>query len=788
MKPFFIVAGLFLLILIASVSAIPDGGPAPGYTGNGSGGDLSLNSSEGDEVYPGMVESSGLLLRAQFSATPLTGYAPLAVRFTDLSTGIPLAWQWEFGDGNSSSDQNPEHIYSSPGKFVVRLTVSYSTGNSSSQSVIWVRKKPVYVPVTPSPTVPPTVQPTPDGRNDATSYTIAANREANNTPAWANGEEDFDFANRGFLASDEPLIIPSPLPNFSAWNMEAYRFLNNGTGSDTIHPLLYRQARLNNIHGLFAVTDRIYQIRGYDLSVITFVKGDTGWIIIDPMTSVEPARAALALVNRTLGDYPVRAVIYSHPHVDHYQGVKGVTTAEAVAAGDVEIIAPVHFMDHALAENVYAGNAMQRRAVYQYGQLLPKDEKGQVDVGIGKYPSSGSTSLIAPTTDISYTGQEVTIDGVRMVFQFAVDTEAPVELNIWFPEERALFMAENCVGTLHNVLTLRGAQVRDPLAWSENLDEARRLYGDEAEVVFSAHNWPRFGNDKVVELLENQRDMYKYINDQTLNLINKGYTMDEISNMIELPDSLEQYWYTHGFYGQLYMGVKATYQKYLGFYDANPVNLNRLPPEEFATQVTRYMGGAGAVLPRLRADYDAGNYQLVASIAQYLVFADPANWEARELEADALEQLGYQAESGTARNAYLTAAKELRSRDPVRGRTTISQDIMSAMTVPQLLDFLSVRVNSGKAAGQNFRMNLELTDTGDTALIQVKNSVLYYWEGESSPAADVSVRMPRKTLEQLALDPSVSLSSVETTGDSATWNRFVGMLDVFDPGFNIMIP
>jgi len=379
-------------------------------------------------------------------------------------------------------------------------------------------------------------------RNDATIHTVTANLEANRTPAWGNNEEDFDFAHRGFLATDDPLIIPADIPNITAWNLEALRFLDNGTSPDTIHPLLYRQARLNNIHGLFEVTDGVYQVRGYDVSSMSLIRGDTGWIVIDPLTSVETARAAMALVHRTLGEYPVKAVIYSHPHVDHYQGVKGVISAEEVRAGNVVVIAPVHFMEHAFAENVYAGNAMQRRAIYQYGYLLTRDGKGFVDSGIGKYPSAGTPSLIPPTMEITHTGQKVMIDGVRMEFQLAFDTEAPVELNIWFPDHRALYMSENCVGTLHNILTLRGAEVRDPLAWSQSLDESLQLYGGEADVVFSGHHWPRFGNDKVIELLENQRDMYKYLNDQTLNLINKGYTMDEISNMIELPDSLQKYW------------------------------------------------------------------------------------------------------------------------------------------------------------------------------------------------------------------------------------------------------
>jgi len=625
-------------------------------------------------------------------------------------------------------------------------------------------------------------------RNDATENTIAANLRANDTPAWNNNEEDFSFATRGFIATDDPLIIPSDFPGYTSWNMGLFSYLDNGVCPDTINPLLCRHARLNNINGLFEVVPGIYQVRGYDLTTMSLIKGDTGWIVIDPMHSVETARAAMDLVNRTLGEYPVKAVIYSHPHADHYQGVKGVVTDEEVAAGDVEIIAPVGFMEHAVSENVYAGTAMQRRAKYMYGLSLPHDEKGLVDNGLGKYPSIGMASLIAPTIDINETGQTLTIDGVKMEFQYTTNTEAPVEMNIWFPDHKALFMAENCVGTLHNILTLRGAQVRDPLSWSRFLDEARRLYGDQAEVVFTAHNWPRFGNDKVIELLENQRDMYKYINDQTLNLMNKGYTMDEIADMIVLPESLQGYWYTHGFYGQIYMGVKATYQKYLGFYDGDPINLNRLPPEEYAQNITRYMGGADAVLPKLAEDYDAGNYELVASIAHYLVFADPTNMEAREMEAAALEQLGYQAESGPARNAYLVGAQELRSTEPVQGNTMISADVMSAMSLSQLLDYLAVRLNSQKADGEDFRMYLIINDTADKATVQVKNSVLVYWLDETSTEANVTVYMPRETLEQLALDPSAPLADVTTIGDSSVFERFIGMLDVFDPGFNIVLP
>ncbi len=627
-----------------------------------------------------------------------------------------------------------------------------------------------------------------DMRNDATEYTIAANLLANNSPAWSNNGEDFDFAGRGFLATDDPLIIPSDYPNITAWNMEEFSFLDNETCPDTVNPLLYRHARVNKINGLFEVASGIYQVRGYDITSMSLIKGDSGWIVIDPMIAVETARAAMDLVNRTLGYYPVKAVIYSHPHADHYQGVKGVVTDEQVASGEVEIIAPDGFMEHAVSENVYAGTAMQRRAMYMYGGLLPHDAKGLVDNGLGKYTPLGRSSLIAPTIDITETGQNLTIDGVNMQFHYCTNTEAPVEMDIWFPDRKALFMAENCVATLHNILTLRGAQVRDPLSWAKCLDEARRLYGDEAQVVFTAHNWPRYGNDKVIELLEVQRDMYKFINDQTLNLMNKGYTMDEIASMITLPQSLQKYWYTHGFYGQIYMCVKATYQKYLGFYDANPINLKRLPPEQFARNITEYMGGADAVLEKLAQDYDEGEYELVATIANYLVFADPGNMKAREMEAAALEQLGYQAESGPARDAYLVGAWELRSSQPAHGITTISADVLSAMSTSMLLDYIAVRLDGQKADGEDFRMNLALNDTGEKALVQVRNSVLVYWVGESSDEANVTVTMPRKSLEQLALDPTVPLAGVTTEGDVPVFERFLGMLDVFNPSFNIILP
>ena len=429
-----------------------------------------------------------------------------------------------------------------------------------------------------------------------------------------------------------------------------------------------------------------------------------------------------------------------------------------------------------------------------YGGLLPHDEKGLVDNGLGKRTPFGSASLIAPTIDITETGQNITIDGVDMQFHYCTNTEAPVEIDIWFPDHKALFMAENCVATLHNILTLRGAQIRDPLSWAECLDEARRLYGDQAEVVFTAHNWPRYGNDKVIELLENQRDMYKYINDQTLNLINKGYTMDEIANMIVLPQSLQKYWYTHGFYGQIYMGAKATYQKYLGFYDANPINLKRLPPEEFARNITEYMGGADAVLKRLARDYDAGNYQLVATIANYLVFADPDNMQAREMEAAALEQLGYQAEAGTWRNFYLTGAQELRNGvQKLPTPNTASPDTVRAMTPEMFFDYLAVHINGEKAGAAKAVFNIDLGKDGGKYKLELENGVLNHTANAVADNADASIALSRDTLNKIILKQETlkqaeAQGKVKISGNGAKLDEMLSYMDTFAFWFNIVTP
>lgn len=638
-----------------------------------------------------------------------------------------------------------------------------------------------------------------DPRNDATSYTRAINTAEDLSITWQNLNDDIAYANRGLLAApDSPVILSAA--GTPVLNLTVPSYLQGNTAPETVNAALYEHARLNNIRGLFQVTDSIYQVRGYDISVVTFVKGESGWIIIDPLGCTESAEAALDLVTRTLGEYPVKAVIYTHSHADHCFGVCGVTTQEKVDSGEVIVIAPEGFMEHVVSENVYAGTAMKRRSVYTYGSMLPVDAKGYVDSGIGPMMADGRITLIPPTLDITHTGQTVTIDGVEMVFQLTPGTEAPVEMNIWFPQEKALCMAENCVGTLHNILTIRGAQVRDPLSWSRHLDETLRLYGDEAEVMFVTHNWPRFDNEAVVETLETQRDMYRYIHDQTLHLINQGYTMDEISHMITLPDSLKKYGYTHEFYGTVQFAAKAVYQRYLGFYDGNPTHLNNPDPVEFSSVLVEYMGGADAVIPRLREDYQKGMYEEVATIAGYIVYSDPTNMEARNIQADALEQLGYQSVSGSYRNAYLTAAQELRGTGGAKtGNTSTpglvkAMGLLSAMTPDQVYDYLAIRLNPEKADGEDIRVNIimESPEGNTTAVVQVKNSVLHAWVGAYDDNATATISGEKTALAGYLLQARPSkeqlMSFATVSGDVDAFIRLMGMFDTFTPDFNIVLP
>ncbi|MBR2699878.1 MAG: MBL fold metallo-hydrolase [Clostridia bacterium] len=570
---------------------------------------------------------------------------------------------------------------------------------------------------------------------EATQYTIDANNQVYALLDFED-ERELENAQRGLITAPESLVIKNDTGKI-VWSQDAYACLSEEAPA-TANPSLWRNAQLNHIYGLFEVVDGIYQVRGYDMSNITFIKGDTGWIVYDPLMTVECARAAYALVKENLGDYPIKAVMYSHSHVDHFGGVAGIVSEEQVEKENILIVAPEGFEEHAVAENIYAGNAMSRRATYQYGTLLDGGETGSLCIGIGMGQSKGSTSFISPNTIITQTGQTLNIDGVEMEFQLTPGTEAPAEMNTWFPQKNALWMAENCTGTLHNLYTLRGAQVRDGQAWAEYLMETLNLYGDRAEVVFQAHNWPHWDNDNIREYITNTAAVYKFINDQTLFYLNQGYTSTEIAHMIELPEALAKVWYTRQYYGTVAHNSKAVYQKYMGWYDANPVHLGQLAPTESAKKYVEYLGDVDEVLRKAKADYDRGEYQWVAEITNVLVYADPGNTDARYLCADALEQLGYQAESGTWRNAYLCAAQELRfgTNTDEATRASTGGGLIGHMTPDLIFQYLGIITDTMRIQDLSFTANIILPSANYVLI--VKNGVVLCEKDAQLEDADVT--------------------------------------------------
>jgi alkyl sulfatase BDS1-like metallo-beta-lactamase superfamily hydrolase len=617
-------------------------------------------------------------------------------------------------------------------------------------------------------------------RKDATAATRAAQAAVAASLPPDDGA-DFAAARRGFIGS-----IPDATVGGS-WSMAAFAFLE-GERADTANPSLWRQARLNALHGLFQVTPGIYQVRGFDLSNITFIEGERGYIVIDPLISAEPAAAALALMRAHRGDKPVTAVIYTHSHVDHYGGVRGVISDEDIAAG-LEIVAPEGFLEAAVSENVLAGNAMGRRATYMYGSLLPRDARGHIDAGLGKTVSLGSVSLVPPNRAISRTGERIVLDGVEIVFQVTPDTEAPAEMNFFFPRFGALCMAENCTCHLHNIYTPRGAQVRDAKAWSFHIDEALELFAGDTQVLFASHHWPRWGGEATAVFLRQQADLYKYIHDQTLRLANHGLTPLEIAEILELPPALKREWHTRDYYGTLNHNAKAVYQRYLGWFDGNPANLHKLPPVEAGRHYVELAGGADALLAHATAAFDRGEYRWVAEVVNHLVFADPANAEARTLQADALEQLGYQAESGPWRAFYLTGAQELRNpRPPAVEPRQGALGQLRALPADALLDSLSVRLNGEAAGAADIAFTAVFTDTGEAFALSVRNAVLRHKAGDSGGA----VRLTRKTLVDLV----VGEASVETcladgrlAGEGAAGlAALLPLLDRFDFWFEIVSP
>ena len=637
----------------------------------------------------------------------------------------------------------------------------------------------------------------------ATSFTIQANGAMYDLLDFSQTQEA-EFAVRGLIDAPASLELRDD-DGHVVWSQDAYCFLHDYEQSpDTVNPSLWENTKNNHAYGLFEVCDGIYQVRGYDMANLTVIRGDTGWIVFDTLMSVECSRAAMQLIEKNLGSRPVKAVIISHSHADHFGGIGGVMNAtdaadaslpigEQLASGKIPIIVPQGFAGHAIAENVYTGKAMGRRANYQYGVLLSPGVTGTLAQGIGMGQSTGTVSYLAPTWEITATGETLVIDGVELEFQLTPGTEAPAEMNTWLPQFKALWMAENCTATLHNLYTLRGAQVRDGAAWAQYITQAITRYGAEAEVVFQSHNWPHWGNDVLNEYLVNTAAVYKFINDQTLTYINQGYTSDEISNMIQLPASLEKVWYTRQYYGTVAHNAKAVYQKYMGWYDANPVHLNPLTPGDSARKWVEYLGDVDEVLRMARADFDKGEYQWVAEITNVLVFADPGNEAARLLCADALEQLGYQAESGPWRNAYLTAALELRhGNQAIHTAPAKSNNIMMSMTPAMLFDYMGILADKQALAEQDFTILITLSDLNERYLLQVKHGVLLVYNDPRSDAADASLTCPKNALLYIISGNAEALAALPMDGDTALITRLAQSMNQFPASapvpFNIIEP
>ena len=605
---------------------------------------------------------------------------------------------------------------------------------------------------------------------------------------------DFERASRGLVAQHPTGQIEGAWG--VAWDVSKYDFIEQGAPNpDTVHPSLWRQAQLNNIHGLFEVAPGMWQARGYDISNITFIEGDTGWIVIDPLTVEGTARDCLQLANDTLGDRPVTAVIYTHSHTDHFGGVLGVTSEEDVAAGRCRIIAPEHFLREAISENVIAGFAMTRRALYQFGPLLPAGPRQHVDCGLGKAVPLSPPGLLAPTEDITYTGEELVVDGVRIVFQLTPETEAPAEMNFFFPDRGDdggwLCMAENCSHNMHNLIPIRGALVRNSLNWSKYIHEAIELFADDTALMFASHHWPRWGREDVAGFLRKQRDMYRYVHDQTMRHANHGETPLEIAEMVSFPDEYRTEAHTTGYYGHLAHNVKAVYQRYLSWYDGNPANLWKLPPTDAGARYVDLAGGADVLLAKARAAFDSGDYRWVAEVVGHVVFSDPTNTEARELQADAFEQIGYQSESATFRNAYLTGAHELRYGFPNRN-PAMRRGYLDAMTVDQLMDATSVRLKAEEVGGVDVTVNLRFEDIDENWRAIISNRVMHTFEGHAA-GADATASLDRSVLVDIGAAELTAAEAVESgrvvvDGDIAAFSVLFDHLDVFWSMFPIVEP
>ena len=605
---------------------------------------------------------------------------------------------------------------------------------------------------------------------------------------------DFDDAERGFIGrSDVRQIVADD--GHLVWDLDAYGFLCEAV-PDTASASLWRQGQLLTKDGLFEVIPGIYQLRGFDISVMSVIEGDSGIIVIDPLVCRETAAAAFALYRTHRGDRPVVAVIYTHSHIDHFGGVKGIVTQEDVDAGRTQIIAPEGFMEAAISENVYAGPAMARRAVYMYGAALPKAPDGQIGSGLGQTNSLGQTTLIAPTYEVRATGEELVIDGITMVFQVTPGTEAPAEMNFYFPDLKALCTAENTSHTMHNILTIRGAQVRDAHGWARYLTETIDLFGADLDLVFASHHWPTWGRDRAVEFLSMQRDMYLYLHDQTLRLMNSGLTGIEIAEVMEMPPALAEQWHTHGYYGSVSHNVKAIYQRYMGFYDANPANLWAHPPVEAGRRYVAAMGGAASALEIARTAFDQGDYRWSMEVAKHVVFSDDANEAAKAILADAMEQVAFGTENATWRNAFLTGAHELRNGVFVSPISIGSFEMVSALTVTQLFNALGARIDGPAAWDARLTIGFEITDEQRTYLVELRNGALHHRLG-TPPVGTTIFRLDRVGLITtafgvaiglLTLEAALGSGSIEVTGDPAVLGELLGYLELPASAFPIVTP
>lgn len=605
-------------------------------------------------------------------------------------------------------------------------------------------------------------------------------------------KKDFEEQRKGFIApmKDQKIMADA---GHVAWDMERFRFLDAQDAFDSIHPSLLRQSKLNNNYGLYEVIPGIYQVRGLDLSDITFVRGKTGWIVFDPLVTTEVARAAWRLFQEHVGQgRPVTAVIYSHTHADHWGGIRGIVDEADVRSGKVPIIAPIDFMEFTVSENVYAGNAMNRRLFFQYGLLLPADPHGYVGQGLGQAVSAGAMGLIAPTRHVEKPIEEFEVDGLRMIFQNTPNTEAPREMNTYIPDMKALWMAENVIASLHNIYTLRGAQVRDPLSWSKYIGDALYRFGLEAEVMFASHHWPRWGNERIQEVLRGQRDLYAHMNNQVLHLANQGVTINEIHNVYEMPKGLQSKWFCRGYHGSPQHNSRGVIQRYLGFWDCNPATLIPLSPRDSAPLYIEMMGGAEKVMARGRQLHDEGRYLLASEIVNKLVQAQPENQPAKDLLADIFEQLGYQQENPGLRNSFLAGAYELRTGIP-QGETanSSSPDVVRAMSTELFLNFLGIRMDSRKAEGMRFTMNLITPDNGEKFVVELDNATLTNVKGFLSSKPDLTLTINRADLELTmmgakSLEAQIADGTAKVEGDASILKQLASTMVDFDPRFEVM--